>query len=505
MMKKYILAFGLMWISLVMSGCGRDDQVEAVSSLENTAIDTGSDATDQTFSTSPETTGDSLSETVYTGVDTMDTEYAVAKAVYPVTAQYPLERNYYDSETGKFDDDRYSTDYDNWLLWRNHEDTLPDDYEEGLSDFYEALAGQFLTSSGDKNRIISPINLYLALGMLSEITDGVSQDQILSLLGARDIDTVRDKASALWEANYRDDGVVTTILADSLWLNEDIEFDQDTLDTLAVIYYASTYQGEMGSDSFDEALKNWLNEQTGGLLKDEASGITLDPATVIALASTIYYKAAWADEFSESNTSPGTFHAASGDITHDFMHQSTEMEYVDGDNYTAVCKPLAFGGDMWLMLPDEGVKVDDLMTSRGALSELFREGDLENERDVTVNLSMPKFDVVSTLDLVDGLKALGVTDIFDPKLSNFTPLLDPDSLLSSSTSPSELYVSQATHSARVTTDEEGVEAAAFTVMAVAGTALAPPDEVDFTLDRPFIFCITGEEDVPLFVGVVNEP
>lgn len=34
----------------------------------------------------------------------------------------------------------------------------------------------------------------------------------------------------------------------------------------------------------------------------------------------------------------------------------------------------------------------------------------------------------------------------------------------------------------------------------------PPDEsVDFTLDRPFLFAITGDMDLPLFVGVVNQP
>ncbi len=33
-----------------------------------------------------------------------------------------------------------------------------------------------------------------------------------------------------------------------------------------------------------------------------------------------------------------------------------------------------------------------------------------------------------------------------------------------------------------------------------------PDEiVNFTLDRPFLFAITGDDGPPLFAGVVNEP
>ena len=55
-------------------------------------------------------------------------------------------------------------------------------------------------------------------------------------------------------------------------------------------------------------------------------------------------------------------------------------------------------------------------------------------------------------------------------------------------------------------DEEGCEAAAYTVVMVeAGGAMPPDDEVDFTLDRPFLFAVTGDSDLPLFTGVVNQP
>ena len=35
--------------------------------------------------------------------------------------------------------------------------------------------------------------------------------------------------------------------------------------------------------------------------------------------------------------------------------------------------------------------------------------------------------------------------------------------------------------------------------------MPPDDEVDFTLDRPFLFAVTGDSDLPLFTGVVNQP
>ncbi len=60
---------------------------------------------------------------------------------------------------------------------------------------------------------------------------------------------------------------------------------------------------------------------------------------------------------------------------------------------------------------------------------------------------------------------------------------------------------------RVTTDEEGVEAAAYTVFSLSATPVRRkcPEELDFVLDRPFLFAITGQDGLPLFVGVVNQP
>ena len=69
----------------------------------------------------------------------------------------------------------------------------------------------------------------------------------------------------------------------------------------------------------------------------------------------------------------------------------------------------------------------------------------------------------------------------------------------------EIFLSKADHAARVAIDEEGVTAAAYTVMMMAGAAAPPEEEMDFVLDRPFLFAITGYDGLPLFVGVVNQP
>jgi serine protease inhibitor len=111
-----------------------------------------------------------------------------------------------------------------------------------------------------------------------------------------------------------------------------------------------------------------------------------------------------------------------------------------------------------------------------------------------VNLSVPKFDVASTMDLSEGLKNMGATNVFYENVTEFTKL----------TGDSPIYLTGANQSVRVQIDEEGVKAAVYIEIPGAGSA-APPDEIiDFVLDRPFLFVITND-NIPLFAGCVNSP
>ena len=151
---------------------------------------------------------------------------------------------------------------------------------------------------------------------------------------------------------------------------------------------------------------------------------------------------------------------------------------------------------MWLLLPDEGVRVESLLEDPQAMGFLLADGEWENSKRLIVNLALPKFDVTSECDLLGGLAALGVRDILNPEQADFTPMAED---------AEGIYLSAAQHSVRVAIDEEGVTAAAYTVMAAVGAGEPPEEEVDFVLDRPFLFAITSADGLPLFVGVVNQP
>ena len=71
----------------------------------------------------------------------------------------------------------------------------------------------------------------------------------------------------------------------------------------------------------------------------------------------------------------------------------------------------------------------------------------------------------------------------------------------------DIMVDQAKHSAKLKIDELGCEAAAYTVMMAVLTGGIPetPPRMYFILNRPFLFVLMGKGNLPLFIGIVNEP
>ena len=448
-------------------------------------------------------TGEPGKKTVTPKSGKLSAAFALMKAVYPQMAKMPLQVDYMD-KFGVVDTQAYYDAYNKWLKTTEVRESVSYDIQmqmtDGVSHFAQTSLAELLKGEDGENRACSPLNIYLALGMLAEVTDGTSREQILNLLGIRDIEMMRSVADAVWRLNYSDNGQVTSILASSLWLRDDewMTYVPETVKRLAETYRASSFRGKMGSEGYDKAIQDWLNEQTGDLLEDAVNNVHFDPATALALATTVYYKAQWAKQFKGSATDKEVFHAKIGDKQCDFMHGSSVQEYYAGEQFVAMALDFegVGAGDMIFFLPDEGVSVKDLLTDPQVFA-LFGSGEEKPQsKKMVVTYSIPKFDVASQMNFGQSLRNLGVTDVFESAKADFTPIIS---------NSDNVCLSNAMHGARVTIDEEGVEAAAFTVLVALGTSILPEERVNFVLDRPFLFAIRTENKLPLFVGIVENP
>ena len=440
-------------------------------------------------------------------------DLAVKTADYPVLPAMPNESEL-DEAFSTIDYDKMGAD-----AYEKAQEKIWEDWDARSNAYYDALKAlrskgtsypaaflHFTQETGtllsaEENTVLSPANLYLAFAMLSETTDGDSRAQLLSLLGLENTDASRAAGNYVWRNLYGETSTGKTLLGSSVWLNENVPYNEETLRLLAEQYLASTFSAPMGDEKTDKAIGEWINENTGNLLQDAAGEIQTKPETVMLLLTTLYFKDQWRDEFWAKETRQDVFTAADGaQQTVDFMHLTQDRAaYCQGENYTVAELRFQGGQAMRFLLPDEGTSLKSFLADGSAVGGLFG-------YDMGVSLpsgkliwSVPKFDVSADLELTDALRALGVSDVFDFDRADFSPLVD------FSRFDKAVAVTQVQHAARVKIDEKGCEAAAFTAVRADAQSAAPEDlpVVEMDLNRPFAFMITGVDGLPLFLGTVN--
>ena len=378
-------------------------------------------------------------------------------------------------------------------VWKNNQ--LSDSTDYALSAFSYQMGSKVLSGT-EESVCFSPLSLYELLSVIASGAEGSTQEQLLSLLGQGDMDTLKSEMQKLYRANQRDTDTEHLEFANSLWLDEkqqdgenQVGFHQDWVMQAAMDYYCDVYAADFSSGAANAPLAAWINQHTEGLMADRLENFTMSPNTVMAAVNTVYYHSQWLAQF--QNTAQGTFTAQDGtQTTCDFMQRTDPLgEAVVTERYTKSYLQLSTG-KMCVVLPKEGVDLDELL-SEDTLWEMFEDSSYESAQ---VEWSVPKFTTDSDLDLKDALTAAGVTDAFHGEAADFSAIADTPLYLSS--------VIQGTH---IAVNEDGIEAASYTDIGMEAGA-ADPDEtpvVEMTLDRPFLYLITATDGSPLFFGVVR--
>lgn len=116
--------------------------------------------------------------------------------------------------------------------------------------------------------------------------------------------------------------------------------------------------------------------------------------------------------------------------------------------------------------------------------------------------SIPKFKFDYSLDLLNDLKKLGVTNIFDINKADLSNLTD-----------SKEYISCMIHKANIEFTQDGIKASAATIAGGAGAAGSfdylfeiPVEVIDLTFDKPYMFIIRDKSTGEVwFAGTVYSP
>lgn len=241
-----------------------------------------------------------------------------------------------------------------------------------------------------------------------------------------------------------------------------------------------------------EAINGWASERTRGLIPRILDQLPEDMA--LALANAIYLDADWAHPFKKNETKPGVFHAATGEATANFMHQTEMLSYGAGPGYKAVALPYRSSTLSLLVVLPVRQRLGALQHHLGGrgLARLAR-----HLSPKPVILSLPRFHLHTDVELTGTLKALGMPTPFS-EAADFSRI----------TTAVPLKIAFVKHAADFNVDEAGTVAAAATVVGVTTVSAPgrPRNAVVFNANRPFLFFLRDDRTgATLFAGRLVEP
>ena len=381
------------------------------------------------------------------------------------------------------------------------ENPLDDEFVAGLAMFAEDVAcygiSQTEPAEGQPNTCLSPAGLYLSLALLAQGATGNTQAQLLDALGMADASTLAAQCGnlmrALWAYTTPGDDPSPSVLqlATSIWALSEAPVQKTFLEVATNDFYAETYDVASAGPVAERMMGTWIADHSGSTLKPQ---IALASDWVMSLINTVWFKDGWLNAFNENDTASGTFHAAAGDVTCDFMTQVCERPVVVTDAYTVASLPLTTGATVTFVLPAEGGDPRALLARATGNSAIFNlDGDDAQRARITYTIPKVSFNADASLETV--LSSMGVTDIF------------AEGAELGGISEAPLCVSSIEQGTHVAMNEMGVDASSYTRIDMVATALMPDEleDVSFVLDRPFVFRITAPNGVVLFVGIVGDP
>lgn len=374
---------------------------------------------------------------------------------------------------------------------------VSDSYKNSVKDFSASSASVILGgNSENKNALYSPISLFYTLAMSSDGANGATRDEIMDALSMECLgkDEMNSESEKLYRLLYTDNEIGRLRIANSVWLSDKVGFKTNFLNDASKNFYASAYNVDFSSPDTAKKIGKWISENTGGKLGgdfqiDKSQYVDGEP--YMELINTIYFCDEWVNKFDSALTEKDTFHSPGGDVTCDFMSHGQISGALIGDGYKAAGIPFKNGEYMLFILPDEGVSPQSIIGNKDTLHDALY--NIEQSRDsYDVTFKIPKFSFGSSLDLNSALQKLGINSAFE-KSADFSDMIN-----------SPLWINNVSQKTYISIDETGCEAAAYTEIGYAGAAQTF-GRIDMVLDRPFIFAVMSSDDIPLFIGVVNNP
>jgi serpin B len=362
------------------------------------------------------------------------------------------------------------------------------------------LLKQLAKDQPTANIFISPYSASTVLQMVGSGADGPTRIEMQQVLGTTGLssDAVssanKDIAQSLNNGNTN---VILTI-ANAIWYRKGSPVKPEFIVRNQQFFDCTIGTFNLSDPHPEDVINAWASDKTHGKISRIADGglFSVDTARLF-LANAVYFKGKWEDPFEVKDTKDRPFYLHGGSQkTVSMMTQTRTFTYRRGTDYQAVRLP--YQGEnlaMYVFLPDINSSLEKLLgiMNGDSWQRVTRPGFSKKEG----TLVLPKFKLEYGVELIQPLQALGMKKAFGKDNSDHFPGIG-----------SGIGIYDMRQKAFVEVKEEGTEAAAVTLLAMADSAEAMPSPNPFQMivDRPFLFLIEDKQTgTILFMGVMFNP
>lgn len=381
----------------------------------------------------------------------------------------------------------------------DQKEDISEDFLRNFYDFTEETLVHVTKDHEGENLIYAPLNLYLSLSMLNELSEGEAKAEIqeaLNISDAKDNALELNTAISILEKRRLPLPIGRLNINTSLWLSDEFNYQDDLLNTLQSYYGTEVYKGDLKNRDFQALMTKWVYENTNFAFQpDYTDSLDVgDPFSFISLNTLDFYNE-WIYPFKEEDTKTGTFFLGDHkEINCDFMKKEySDGSFMVGEDYISTMCYLQEFESMLFILPKEGLSVDDFIEKRGNLSDIIYDWTNNQVSMGKVTLSVPKFSYEDNIDLIPTVERMGIKKIFEQNSNAFSIFTDE-----------KIWVSDILQASKIEIDEKGCTASSYTELGVRISAGGTKDEIEINLNRPFIY-ILYKDKVPFLVGIVRNP
>ncbi|CAG2116354.1 unnamed protein product, partial [Medioppia subpectinata] len=331
-----------------------------------------------------------------------------------------------------------------------------DTVESGSYEFALILDKMLATDS--KNLVFSPFSLLTAMSMTLMGARNTCGDELSQVLFGKKIDGNQYPALAkdyqrLVDSIFKSNAQVLSS-ANFLYAHKQYPILKEYQHLIEQSFGAKSREVDFeqhGKEAVD-TINGDINAATRGKIRKLFDDI--DPTTKMVLANALYFKGLWKTKFKKENTKSRKFTTSKKkEIDVDFMHQVLKVPFGYSDELKASAIELSYDKSnvvLVIVLPEATTSLPELKAHlNGQTLDQF----LKQLSPTKIDIYLPKFKLDSTLPLIPILSQMGIKQIFDAKMANFSGITND---------PIGLYVGEVLQKAVIEVNEDGTEAAAAT-------------------------------------------